>query len=144
MHTLKVARIHHAGAGINAREATASALLELGADIYYGHSAHICQDIEIYRGKPILYDTGDFIDDYAVDPMLHNDRSCLFKVMFEKGQLQRIELIPMILEVAHVALTRGEDFKAISARMEMLCAEFGNRLMRRDDRLVYEVSHAMG
>lgn len=72
------------------------------------------------------------------------DRSCLFKVMFEKGQLQRIELIPVILKMAHVALARGEDFKAISARIEMLCAEFGNRLMRRDDRLVYEVSHAMG
>lgn len=113
-------------------------VIELRADIYYGHSAHICQGIEIYRGKPILYDTGDFIDDYAVDPMLRNDRSCLFKVMFEGGQLQRIELIPVTLEVAHVALARSEDFEAISARMEMLCAEFGNRLMRRDDRLICE------
>lgn len=43
---------------------------ELGADVYYGHSAHLCQGIEIHRGKPILYDTGDFIDDYA-DRLLH-------------------------------------------------------------------------
>lgn len=76
--------------------------------------------------------------------LIGDDRSCLFNVMFEKRQLQRIELIPVILEVAHVALARGEDFKAISARMEMRCAEFGNGLMRRDGRLVYEVSHAMG
>ena len=113
-------------------------VIELGADIYHGHSAHICQGIEIYRGKPILYDTGNFIDDYAVHPQLRNDRSCLFKVMFAQGKLCRIELLPVSLSVAHVTLARGEEFDVISARMEMLCAEFGTRLLRRDDRLIYE------
>jgi len=114
-------------------------VIEFGADIYYGHSAHICQGIEIHQGKPILYDTGNFIDDYAVHPLLRNDRCCLFKVIFEHGKLTRIELLPVSLSVAHVALARGEEFEAICARMEMLCAEFGTRLMRRNDRLVYEV-----
>ncbi len=100
----------------------AQRVIELGADVYYGHSAHICQGIEIYRGKPILYDTGDFIDDYAVDPVLRNDRSCLFRLMFDQGQLQRIELIPVTLDVAHVALARGEDFAAICARAWNGCA----------------------
>jgi len=113
-------------------------VIELGADIYHGHSAHICHGIEIYQGKPILYDTGNFIDDYAVHPQLRNDRSCLFKLMFENGKLCRIELLPVSLSVAHVALARDEDFKAISARMEMLCAEFGTKLMRQDDRLVWQ------
>lgn len=113
-------------------------VLELGADIYYGHSAHICQGIEIYQGKPILYDTGDFIDDYAVHPLLRNDRSCLFKVMMEQGRLHRIELLPVSLDVGYVALARGKEFEAISARMEMLCAELGTTLVRRKDRLVYE------
>jgi len=113
-------------------------VIELGADIYHGHSAHICQGIEIYRGKPILYDTGNFIDDYAVHPLLRNDRSCLFKLMFAHGRLCRIELLPLSLNVAHVALARGEEFEAISAHMEMLCAEFGTKLMRQDDRLVWQ------
>jgi len=116
----------------------ARCVIELGADIYHGHSAHICQGIEIYRGKPILYDTGNFIDDYAVHPQLRNDRSCLFKVMFEHGKLCRIELLPVSLSVAHVALARGEEFEAICAHMEMLCAEFGTRIILSDDRLVYE------
>ncbi len=113
-------------------------VIELGADIYYGHSAHICQGIEIYQGKPILYDTGNFIDDYAVHPLLRNDRSCLFKVLFEQGRLSRIELLPVSLDVGYVALARGKEFEAICARMEMLCAEFGTRLIRRDDRLVLQ------
>jgi poly-gamma-glutamate capsule biosynthesis protein CapA/YwtB (metallophosphatase superfamily) len=113
-------------------------VIELGADIYHGHSAHICQGIEIYQGKPILYDTGNFIDDYAVHPQLRNDRSCLFKVMFAHGKLCRIELLPVSLSVAHVALAHREEFDAISVRMEMLCAEFGTKLMRSDDRLVWQ------
>jgi poly-gamma-glutamate synthesis protein (capsule biosynthesis protein) len=112
-------------------------VIELGADAYYGHSAHICQGIEIYRNKPILYDTGDFIDDYAVDPVLRNDRSCLFRLLFDLGQLQRVELIPVRLAVAQVRLARGEDFAAIATRMEKLCAELGTPLERQADRLVY-------
>jgi poly-gamma-glutamate synthesis protein (capsule biosynthesis protein) len=113
-------------------------VIELGADVYYGHSAHICQGIEIHRGKPILYDTGNFIDDYAVHPLLRNDRSCLFKVMFERGRLQRVELLPVSLDVGYVALARGKELEAICARMEMLCAEFGTKLVRCGERLVYE------
>jgi poly-gamma-glutamate synthesis protein (capsule biosynthesis protein) len=117
-------------------------VIELGADIYHGHSAHILQGIEIYRGKPILYDTGNFIDDYAVHPQLRNDRSCLFKLMFERGQLCRIELLPVSLSVARVALAQGEEFDAISERMEMLCEEFGTRLIRGNDRLVWQADQS--
>ncbi len=113
-------------------------VIELGADVYYGHSAHICQGIEIYRGRPILYDTGDFIDDYAVHPLLRNDRSCLFTVTFEQGRLRHIELFPVSLDVGYVALARGKEFEAICARMEMLCEEVGTKLTRSDGRLVYE------
>ncbi len=113
-------------------------VIELGADVYYGHSAHICQGIEIHQGKPILYDTGNFIDDYAVHPQLRNDRSCLFKVTFDGNKLRRLELFPVSLDVGYVALARDREFEAICARMEMLCAEFGTRLARRDNRLVYE------
>jgi len=116
----------------------AQRVIELGADIFYGHSAHLCQGIEIHQGRPILYDTGDFIDDYAVDPVLRNDRSCLFKLVLDQGRLRRIELIPVCLEVAQVTLSRGEDFEAMAARMERLCAELGTSLESQADRLVYE------
>jgi len=53
--------------------------MDRGVDVYYGHSAHTFQGVEIYDGKPILYDTGDFIDDYAVHPKLRNDWSFMFK-----------------------------------------------------------------
>lgn len=99
-------------------------------------TAHISVRIS---SKPILYDTSDFIDDYAINPVLRNDHSCLFKEMFMQGQLRRIELIPVTLEVAHVTLARGEDFKAIGTHMEKHCPEQGTSLIRLADRLAYEV-----
>jgi poly-gamma-glutamate synthesis protein (capsule biosynthesis protein) len=116
----------------------ARAVVDRGADVYFGHSAHIFQGIEIYRGKPILYDTGDFIDDYAVDPRLRNDRSFLFNVTAEDGELRRLELFPVSLPYARVELARGAEREAILGRMEGLSAEMGTTIVRREDRLLFE------
>lgn len=37
---------------------------EAGINIIHGHSSHHVLGIEIYRGKPIIYGCGDFINDY--------------------------------------------------------------------------------
>ena len=116
----------------------ARAVVDLGADLYYGHSAHVFQGVEIYRGKPILYDTGDFIDDYAVDPRLRNDRSFLFRVSMEDGALERLELFPVSLPYARVELARGAEREATLDRMVGLSAEMGTAFDRGEDRLVLE------
>jgi hypothetical protein len=54
-------------------------LMDLGVDIIHGHSSHHIQGIEIYKGKPIFYGLGDFIDDYAVDEVYRNDLGKLSK-----------------------------------------------------------------
>ena len=116
----------------------ARAVVDRGADVYYGHSAHVFQGVEIYRGKPILYDTGDFIDDYAVNPRLRNDRSFLFLVSLDGGQLRRLELYPVTLPYARVELARDTDREAILDRMVALSAEMGTTFARREGRLVFE------
>jgi poly-gamma-glutamate synthesis protein (capsule biosynthesis protein) len=116
----------------------ARAVVDLGADVYYGHSAHVFQGVEIYRGKPILYDTGDFIDDYAVDPALRNDRSFLFRVSVDGGELRRLELYPVTLPYSRVELARGAEREAILDRMVALSSEMGTTFSRREDRLVFE------
>jgi hypothetical protein len=56
--------------------------------------------------------------------------------MFEAGRLKHIELIPVTLDVARVALAHGADFTAICDWMEQRCAELGTRLERHADRLI--------
>jgi poly-gamma-glutamate synthesis protein (capsule biosynthesis protein) len=116
----------------------AHAVIDLGADIYYGHSAHIFQGVEIYRGKPILYDTGDFIDDYAVDPNLRNDWSFLFKISLEEGEFRRLELFPVSLYYARVESAAGAERRAIMDRMESLSREMGTAFARHEDQLVLD------
>lgn len=116
----------------------ARAVIDRGADVYYGHSAHVFQGVEIYRGKPILYDTGDFVDDYAVDEGLRNDRSFLFEVSLEGGELRRLELFPVRLHYARTELAAGAEREAIFDRMELLSHEMGSAFDRREDRLVFE------
>ena len=116
----------------------ARAVVDRGVDVYYGHSAHVFQGVEIYHGKPILYDTGDFIDDYAVDPNLRNDRSFLFRVSMQDGDLRRLELFPVILPFARVEIATGDEREAILDRVVDLSAEMGTAFDRREDRLVFE------
>ncbi len=61
-------------------------IIDLGADIYWGHSNHMPQGIELFKhnnnNKIILYDCGDFIDDYAIDSNYRNDLSFIFLLHF--------------------------------------------------------------
>jgi poly-gamma-glutamate capsule biosynthesis protein CapA/YwtB (metallophosphatase superfamily) len=118
----------------------ARAVIDLGVDIYYGHSAHVFQGVEIYHGKPILYNTGDFIDDYAVNRELRNDWSFHFRVSVEEGRFRRLDLIAVKLSYARVDLATGGERETILNRMERLSAEMGTVFARREDALVLERS----
>ena len=39
----------------------AHAVIDAGADVYFGHGPHVLRGIEIYKGKPIFYSLGNFI-----------------------------------------------------------------------------------
>lgn len=110
-------------------------LIDLGVDLIHGHSAHVFQGIEVYRGKPILYDTGDFVDDYAVDPELRNDRSFLFLLALSPTGVTGIDLLPMLISHCQVNRATGEDFDQACATMQQLSAELGSQLELRPEGL---------
>lgn len=99
--------------------------LERGVDLIHGHSAHLFQGVERHGKGLVLYDTGDFLDDYAVDPVLRNDWSFLFLVETGREGVKSLKLVPVCLRFAQVNLAKGKDFEAICARMRQLSAPFG-------------------
>ncbi len=113
----------------------AHAAIDSGADIFHGHSAHIFQGIEIYKGKLIMYDTGDFVDDYAVDEMLRNDQTFLFLVTLNKEKVEKIELIPGLISLMQVNKAKGLDFEEITNKMIKLSEEMGTKIVKKNDRL---------
>lgn len=102
-------------------------IIDTGADIIHGHSAHIFQGIQRYKNKLILFDTGDFVDDYAVDPKLRNDRSLLFNVTIskenDKTYIKKLDLVPLLIDNMQVNLATGAQKEAIEQRITMLTQE---------------------
>ena len=86
----------------------ARSLIDEGVDIFHGHSSHVFQGIEKYKNRLIMYDTGEFVDDYAVDPFLRNDLSFLYLIKLNKRRLKELELIPIIIKNFRVNKAESE------------------------------------
>jgi poly-gamma-glutamate synthesis protein (capsule biosynthesis protein) len=95
--------------------------IDNGADAFVGHGPHILRGIEIYKGKPIFYDLGEFFREWdwscdcnfspngdvtqaenvvrgleargVVEPI--NYESAIAVSKFDKGQLQEIRVYPI-------------------------------------------------
>jgi poly-gamma-glutamate capsule biosynthesis protein CapA/YwtB (metallophosphatase superfamily) len=111
----------------------AAALREAGATIVAGHSAHVFQGVE----GGILYDLGDFIDDYAVDRK-RNDLGLLFFVTLDEQGPLGVEAVPLKLEYCHTRLADGEDADWIRHRFRTACAALGTEVAEEDGRLVVD------
>jgi len=100
-------------------------LIDMGADLYWGHSNHTPQGVELYRGKAILYSTGDFIDDYWVDKEERNDLTFLFLIEVEEDRIAHIRLYPACIENLGVRLAKKEERRFLQRTMEAKCEAFG-------------------
>jgi poly-gamma-glutamate capsule biosynthesis protein CapA/YwtB (metallophosphatase superfamily) len=112
--------------------AAARQLRDAGATLVAGTSAHVFHGVE---GR-VLYDLGDFIDDYAVDPNLRNDHGLLFLVDLEPAGPSRIEAVPIRLEHGYTRLARDDEAKWIRRHFRKACAALGTDARDEDGRLV--------
>jgi len=110
----------------------AAALRAAGATLIAGHSAHVFHGVE--RG--VLYDLGDFLDDYAVDSKLRNDLGLLFLVTLKRTGPVRLEAVPLKLEYCHTRLADGADAEWIRRRFREACAVLGTEVADEDGRMV--------
>jgi poly-gamma-glutamate capsule biosynthesis protein CapA/YwtB (metallophosphatase superfamily) len=102
------------------------ALVAAGADVVFGHSAHIFRGVEIYRERPIIYSAGDFVDDYAVDAAERNDQSFIFLLETLGGLPGRLTLYPTIISDFQARLA-GKGSRTIAERMQRLSAQCGTQ-----------------
>jgi poly-gamma-glutamate synthesis protein (capsule biosynthesis protein) len=103
-------------------------MIEHGADIIHGQSAHNFQGIEVYDQKLILYDTGDFVDDYVVHSDLKNDHSFFYRVEVDKAGIIKTELMPVLISNCQVNLASEEDYKWSLQRVQHLSEKFGTKV----------------
>lgn len=112
-------------------------LIDQGVDIVHGHSAHVFQGIEIYDGRSILYDTGDFVDDYRVDEELHNDRGFLFEFQVAgEGDLEVLRLHPIEIHNCAVHSASSNAAEWCRNRMRELSDPFSTEFEQHGEELV--------
>ena len=114
--------------------AAARTFLDVGADLVAGHSAHVFHGV----APRLLYDLGDFIDDYAVDPQLRNDRGLLWLVTFDGATPTRVEAVPLALDHCRTRIADADERRWIATRFRAACGALGTDVVESGDRLVVE------
>jgi poly-gamma-glutamate capsule biosynthesis protein CapA/YwtB (metallophosphatase superfamily) len=95
-------------------------LVEAGAGVVHGHSAHVIQGVELIEGQPVLYDCGGLVDDYAVDPVLRNDWSFLVLLDRERAELRAV---PLQLDHCHTRAAPTDVAPTMCARLLERCRD---------------------
>jgi poly-gamma-glutamate capsule biosynthesis protein CapA/YwtB (metallophosphatase superfamily) len=113
--------------------AAADELEAAGATLIAGHSAHLPH---APHGR-VLFDLGDFLDDYAAHRLLRNDLSLLWLVTIDATGPRRLEGVPLRLEYAYTRAADEAESKALAQLLTGRCAAVGSSVERLDHRLVF-------
>ncbi|MHB1570927.1 MAG: CapA family protein [Solirubrobacteraceae bacterium] len=118
------------------QQRAASELHAAGADLVAGHSAHLFHGVGS-NGGLTLYDLGDVLDDYMIDPALRNDLGVL--AIWCPRSEPRLELVGLRLDYCHTGLAQGADAEWIAARLARACHRLGSGITRSgEQRFVIE------
>ncbi len=97
---------------------------ELGADAVIGGHPHCPQGIEYYKGKPIVYSTGNFLfkDFGEVDAAW--TLGYIAKLTLNKGESPKVEAIPYRFESdgSAINLLKGEEYEIFMRHLDKISA----------------------
>jgi poly-gamma-glutamate synthesis protein (capsule biosynthesis protein) len=99
-------------------------LLDAGAALIAGHSAHVFHGV----ASRVLFDLGDFLDDYAVHPQLRNDLGLLWLAELDPDLPPRLGALPIALDYCFTRQASPREAEWITRRLRELCAPFGTQV----------------
>ena len=112
-------------------------------DVVHGHSSHHGKAIEVFRGRPIFYGCGDFLNDYegihGVEEF-RDDLTFMYFVTLDvpSGELQRLEMVPLRIHKFQLQPASLADRTWLQGIMARECNRFGGRIVGRDDVITLE------
>src|SRR5215212_6696902 len=102
----------------------ARALVDAGATLVAGHSAHVFHG----AAPAVLFDLGDFLDDYAVHRELRNDLGLLWLLDLGPGAVRRIRAVPLALDYCFTRTATPDEARTIERLLRERCAPFGTEV----------------
>jgi poly-gamma-glutamate capsule biosynthesis protein CapA/YwtB (metallophosphatase superfamily) len=91
----------------NERIELAHSIIDMGVDAILGHSSHHVHGIEVYKGKPIIYDMGSFLFDRVGQGRMRY--SAGFILEFNQQGFYRISIYPLRLYDCRTTLAEKKD-----------------------------------
>jgi len=112
-----------------------------GVDVVHGHSSHHPKGIEIYRGRPILYGCGDFLNDYegiSGYEAYRGDLVLLYALSFEAGPgtLSALRMAPFRIKRFSLNRASPEEADWLTALLARESAPFDVAVERLPDGLI--------
>lgn len=130
----------------SAHQRFAHALVDqAGIDVVHGHSSHHAKAIEVYRGRPILYGCGDFLDDYegiAGYEEFRHDLVLMYFVTIDltTGQLVGLKMTPLQIHNFRLRYPSAPDCVWLRDTLDRECRRFGHHVALGDGALILEWS----
>ena len=108
---------------------------EGGADIIHGHSSHHLKSIEVYKGKPILYGCGDFVNDYegiGGREEYRGDLVLMYFVSYDPtaGKLRRLTMTPLHIRNFRLNRAAPDDADWLCRVADRETRKFGGQVRR--------------
>jgi poly-gamma-glutamate synthesis protein (capsule biosynthesis protein) len=124
---------------------------EAGFDLIHCHSSHHVKAIELHNGRPILYGTGDLINDYeGLPPKPDRAGLCphLGVIAFadfslESGACTALFLCPTRIRRMRVERADSNDTAGLGAMLTRESARFGTRIETRDGLISVAIGEKM-
>jgi poly-gamma-glutamate capsule biosynthesis protein CapA/YwtB (metallophosphatase superfamily) len=120
----------------------AHALMDAGADIVFGHSSHVFRGIESYKGRPIVYGAGNFVDDYAVDIIERNDQSFIYLIDTANRIPRGLRMYPTVIRRCRAYCASGIPELSITEKMKELCAALHSSASWNQARRCLEIGYS--
>ncbi|MCK9461930.1 MAG: CapA family protein [Proteobacteria bacterium] len=99
----------------------AHAVIDLGVDGVLGHSAHHIHGVEVYKGKPIIYDMGSlFFDTIGQGRMRY---SAGYVLEFDARGFSKVTIHPFLLQSNRTERADGAAWEKIKELLTTLSAE---------------------
>ena len=117
---------------------------DAGIDIVHGHSSHHPRGIEVYKGKLIIYGSGDLLNDYEGIGGHEQYRSDLALMYFASidpgtGSLVNLQMIPMQIRKLRINHASNNDAAWLKSMLDREGHQFNTRVvLETDNSLVLE------
>ena len=110
-------------------------------DIVHGYSSHHAKAIEVYRGKPILYGCGDFLNDYEGienHEAYRGDLVLMYIVKFDAAnrQLADLKMVPFPIRNFRLNFANIREANWLQQTMDRECRRFGGHVNPSDDAML--------